>query len=222
MPGYRKYRKRYGGYKKRYGGYRKKRYRNSGAMKVAKKALWYAKKNNPMWHHDVQFAANITNAGTITSLSDIAEGGGTEHLRLTEETTLLQCAVKLVFSHNSAAPPGISQIVRAILFRDLDGNAPTVATAADGVLELALTTSLERQDNKKRMFIYYDKMFRLSDDHQNRIVNLKYNMRRVKARYNALGAADRTTGHLYLLLLSSTAADHPTVNGSTRVYGQST
>lgn len=171
-------------------------------------------------HDKTQAAVVISNAGTLYSLTEIAQGDRSldrEGLVINIQSLWL----KILLSSSTAH--AASHEIRLIIFRDNGNeNGGTVPTIAGDLLEAAGVLDFTDHQTKSRYKILYDKFIIINPSQstvQKTILKKYYKKfnRPKKCFYTNTTAADEGKGQLYLMAMSNTATNQPTIAFRSRV-----
>lgn len=208
MPYYRKKFKR--NYRRRR--YPRRGYTTYGAAKyLARKAYQGVKYIRSMinvekHYLDTGVSSTVTNTGSVTLLSGIAQGDDVNSRQGNSvlAKTLYGRCVLLRDSDNTT----LMNSVRMMIVKDLEniGTAPTVTD----ILQGATVVSPLNVDHTSRYQVLLDKVYSLSLNGKDGM-NLKYYLRvNDHLKYTGANATDVYKNAIYLLLISDQSAEYPT------------
>lgn len=215
--------------------YRARRYRRKPSMSgwtMARKALQVATKVaglvNCEWKYkDTTFSGvNVTSGGTITCLSDMAQGDDDEN-RSGNSVMAKSLLVRGSFGRNSGGDA--YQFLRVIVFKDMNDEndtAPTLGnlldtTTAGVAIYSPLNKDIERfwiladrtfttdSTDPQAEFKFFHRFGLLKDRKGNRTIGQH-------VTFNGASATDTSKGHIYILLLGNSSANYPTFTGMSR------
>ena len=164
---------------------------------------------------DTTSTGTITNAGTVTSLSLIAEGNDYNQ-RDGHSIKAISLEGRVNASSYNAST---NNVLRWIVFRDLEqsGTQPTPAQLLESVAGAYAPVSSFQHDNTERFEILHDQSVAVSYDRPAVLsMGLKLGCH---VRFSGTTAADASNkeGHLYALMISADGANGPALNAYYRL-----
>lgn len=112
-------------------------------------------------------------------------------------------------------------VVRALVIQTKAGGTPVISSIFDIYGSIRAPYSFLNEDYKSTYHLLYDRTFRLVDGNDSAVhaVHIKIPARRLKKVTFLTGGSARTSGALWLVLLSdSTASAHPSAEVVSRIY----
>jgi len=162
---------------------------------------------------DTSNGANISNTGTVSTISTIVQGLDYNQ-RVGDSIKMQNIYIAYRWQIGASAT---KTFVRTILFRDLDnyGTLPTVAN----VLESVDVLSPKKYLNADRFSVLYDEVETLSSVSETLTVSRYSTPHEGHIKYLGTTAADASNGKgsVYLLFLSSEVTNQPRVDFYTRI-----
>lgn len=204
----------------KYGTYYKKSKKNIGYRRAGNKALRLAKyavkmMNVEFKNVDTSFSSSVDSSGTIQNIMSISQGDSNSQ-RDGRSVKFVSIALKGRMEINTSA---VTTNVRVLLVRQLNMNQ-TLPTVLD-VLQTSTINSLRNLDNTDNVKVLYDKRWNLDPNSYNQklfSINRKLNIRPQYAIGNTGGGLTALERNgIYLLLLTSEAANTPTIAFESRL-----
>lgn len=162
---------------------------------------------------DTYNGANISNTGTVSTISSIAQGLDYTN-RVGDSIKMQHIYIGYRWQISTSAT---KTFVRTMLVRDLDGygTIPTVT----GILETADVLAPKKYLNTDRFSILYDEVETLSSVSETLTVSRYNTPHEGHIKYLGTTAADASNGKgsMYLVFLSSEATNQPRVDFNARI-----
>lgn len=202
---------------------------------VAKSAWWMAKKACSLVNSEFKYidtvssvASSVTSTGTVVHLTNIGQGDDVSSRSgrsILPKTWFLRGEIAFNSAGNAA------QQVRIVVFRDMNDNdevAPTVAqlftstTAGVGVI------SPLHKDNSMRFRVLYDKVYNVDASRSQVGVKTYHRIplgidphgnptQGIHTTYSGTGGPNTAKNHLYMIVISNTTSNHPTLTYYNRI-----
>lgn len=163
------------------------------------------------------FSGNISNTSTLTHLSAVAQGDGTNQ-RTGNSILLRSFEIRLSSEINTSAT--VSKL-RHIIFMDNRQVADTAPTEAEVIQSAGNPYSPRRLDNMNRFIILVDNFQVLStNDNQAFKIEKHINLegRNLHITFNGSSGTDINQKGLYMLSLSNEATNTPSMTGYAALY----
>lgn len=208
--------------------YRRRNFRPNWRT-VAQSAWWMAKKACSLVNSEYKYvdtvssvASSVTSSGTVVHLTNIGEGDDVTSRSgrsILPKTWFLRGEI----AYNSAG--SAAQQVRVVVFRDMNDNdevAPTVAQLFQSTTAGLGVISPLQKDNSMRFKVLFDKIYNV--DATRSQVGIKTFHRiplgidphgnptqGIHTTYSGTGGPNTAKNHIYMIVISNTSSNHPTL-----------
>lgn len=188
------------------------------AMQLAHKAykgVWYLKGlvNSEMLHIINSSAANVSNTGTIASLTNIGQGDGITS-RTGNSILVRNLLIRLTLEQHATATKTFYRIMLVVDTQQIGDTAPGVTD----VLESASTLS-SLDTNEPGRFVVLKNWFTCTDSAGGTTQALEWytDNLMLHTKYNGTSSSDIQRNGIYLLLLSDQATNTPSINYNVKI-----
>lgn len=179
--------------------------------KIAKQVIvQHEMKEVELKFHDVrQVFANITASGALYQLTSPIGKGTETYERIGNKIVVKSLLLRLLAQNASDESP-----LRFIIFRWFDNGAPTAGTVLEDITSIPSLSPLNT-DNTNKMVVLYDQVIALNSVNNMTFTDKIFIKKNMNVEWTDASVMD--SGHIFILAISDTVVNPPTLKWSARV-----